>query len=238
MSENKTPAPAAKDATEDANAQATPVASEPTAGEPTEAPASQAAEAATKPSKPKVHPNRAAYELLHEHYPELFDLKAAKPLQIGIHVSLAEDGKLSKTKIRRALNSYVQQLAYIRSVANGGARHGLAGEVGTVSEEDQAHAKARVEDIEAKRKAKREERRQAQQKKARPGNRSGQQGKPADSGKRQKPRGGAANKPAQAAPQRGHSDSDNRSSDTRAQGTKEERMNQKLASLAERFNNG
>lgn len=213
MSEEKTPAPTA-----DAAA---------TSGELSD---DQSTDTKAAPQKPKVHPNRAAYELLHETYPELFDLQAAKPLKIGIHVSLAEDGKLSKTKIRRALNFYVQQLSYIRAVAQGGKRYDLNGEAGEVSAEDMAHAQARVADIEAKRKARRDERRLAQKRK---GKAKADPADPASAGrsKKPKPRTTPGAKPKAA----GKPERSNAEPETPA--NKEERLSRKLESLAQRFNN-
>lgn len=181
---------------------------------------------------PKVHPNRAAFDLLAETYPQLFDLKAPKPLKIGIHVSLAEDGKLSKTKIRRALNFYVRQLAYIRAVAAGGKRYDLQGEAGEVSAEDAAHAQARVEEIEAKRAARRQERQQ-QQKRRSARRKEGAEGRSA-AGKSRKPRkpDGAKGKPAPADRKSG---SQQEGSAEVKSGNPEERLNAKLENLARRF---
>ncbi len=211
MSEEKTPAPTADAAVTSDNP-----------------PDDQSTDAKAAPQKPKVHPNRAAYELLHDTYPELFDLQAAKPLKIGIHVSLAEDGKLSKTKIRRALNYYVQQLNYIRAVAQGGKRYDLNGEAGEVSAEDMAHAQARVTDIEAKRKARRDERRLAQKRKAKT---KGDSRDSANGGRGKKPR----TKPGASPKATGKPDRSKAEPETPA--NKEERLSKKLESLAQRFNN-
>lgn len=191
--------------------------------------ASGQSESRSDAPKRKVHPNRAAYEILHETYPDLFDIKAPKPLKIGIHVSLAEDGKLSKTKIRRALNYYVQQLSYIRAVAAGGKRYDLNGEAGDVSAEDAEHAQARVKDIEAKRKARRAEQRKQQPRKPRTG-KAGASDKPDDRKPRRKTGGKSAGKPAKTEPQK--------EQDVHAGASQEERISKKLESLAERFNKG
>ena len=187
-------------------------------------------ESGSEAPKRKVHPNRAAYELLHETYPDLFDIKAPKPLKIGIHVSLAEDGKLSKTKIRRALNYYVQQLSYIRAVAAGGKRHDLNGEAGDVSAEDAEHAQARVKDIEAKRKARRAEQRKQQQPRKPRAGKAGAPDKPEDRQSRRKTGGKPAGKPAKTEARQ--------EQDVHAGASQEERISKKLESLAERFNKG
>lgn len=175
---------------------------------------------------PKIHPNRAAFDLLAEHYPELFNLRAPKPLQINIHVSLAEDGKMSKTKIRRALNFYVQQLSYIKAVAAGGARFGLQGEVGTVKPEDAEHAKTRVAEIEERRKAKRDARRKAGQADAKPRAKKPRPAQATDGKKSGKP---APKKPAEAKPVAPKEQKPETPEE------KEARLNEKLASLANRF---
>ncbi|WLD57704.1 ProQ/FinO family protein [Salinispirillum sp. LH 10-3-1] len=191
----------------------------PAASEEVQAPVEQA---------PKIHPNRAAFELLAEQYPELFNLRAPKPLQINIHVSLAEDGKFSKTKIRRALNFYVQQLSYIKAVAAGGARYGLKGEAGEVKPEDAEHAKTRVAEIEERRKAKRDARRKAGQADAKPRAKKPRPAQPADGKKPGKP---AAKKPAPADAK----PVAQKEQKPETPEEKEARLNEKLASLANRF---
>ncbi|MFY0665065.1 MAG: ProQ/FinO family protein [Natronospirillum sp.] len=191
----------------------------PAASEEVKAPAEQA---------PKIHPNRAAFELLAEQYPELFNLRAPKPLQINIHVSLAEDGKFSKTKIRRALNFYVQQLSYIKSVAAGGARYGLKGEAGEVKAEDAEHAKTRVAEIEERRKAKRDARRKAGQADAKPRAKKPRPAQSTDGKKPHKP--ATAKQPAAAAQPTVAKEQKPETPEE-----KEARLNEKLASLANRF---
>ena len=92
-------------------------------------------------------------QLLADAYPEIFTLENAKPLKIGIHEDLAADGKLSKTKIRKALATYVRQIAYYECLNAGAARVNLLGEAsGEVTADDAKHAQERLEQINAKRK--------------------------------------------------------------------------------------
>lgn len=209
-----------------------------TAEKPQAPAASPEATSAAADQTPKVHPNRAAFDLLAEQYPDLFNLRAPKPLQINIHVSLAEDGKFSKTKIRRALNFYVQQYSYIKAVAAGGARFGLQGEAGEVKPEDAEHAKTRVAEIEERRKAKRDARRKTEQttrpkaKKPRPMNtdgKSNQAKRKADKPATQSAPNASAEKAAKAA----KAAQPAAAPETAAE--KEARLNEKLASLANRF---
>ncbi len=211
-----------------------------------EQPAGESAQAATATEQPtaeqsteakkttperKPHPNRVAFDELHELYPELFTLRAAKPLKIGIHKDLAEDGKLSKTRIRRALNFYVRQLAYLRAVAAGGERHGLTGPSGEVTEKDQAHAQEQVKEIEEKRRARRAEQKANQRGK-------GRRGKPADkAAKNGENSSEPPEKSGQSRPKRRPPKNQNEQSKP-AQPRKdpETRMQDKLASLQERFN--
>ncbi|WP_167855975.1 ProQ/FINO family protein [Natronospirillum operosum] len=228
---NPTDAPVSEAAPESAAASETAAApgSETAAAAAAESASPGAAPNAPKEA-PKVHPNRAAYDLLSSTYPHLFDLKAPKPLKIGIHVSLAEDGKLSKTKIRRALNFYVRQLAYIRAVSEGGKRYDLQGEAGEVSAEDAAHAKARVEEIEARRAARRQERQQQRRKPAE------QQRRKSGGKAARAPRAEAGKgKPGQAPRDTGRKQTT--SDGARADNANpEERLNAKLENLARRFN--
>ncbi|MFC3852120.1 ProQ/FINO family protein [Salinispirillum marinum] len=202
-----------------------------TAEKPQAPAASPEATTAAADQTPKVHPNRAAFDLLAEQYPDLFNLRAPKPLQINIHVSLAEDGKFSKTKIRRALNFYVQQYSYIKSVAAGGARFGLQGEAGEVKPEDAEHAKTRVAEIEERRKAKRDARRKTEQaarpkaKKSRPMN---AEGKP-NHAKRK------ADKPSTPQAPKSNAEKPTEPAAPETPAEKEARLNEKLASLANRF---
>lgn len=113
-------------------------------------PQAKSAEQAKRDKNRKA--NLAAMQLLLDAYPSVFNLEDAKPLKIGIHEALAEDGKLSKTKIRRALATYVRQTAYLKSLVAGAQRVNLAGEAdGEVSADEAAHAQEEL----AKRRARR-----------------------------------------------------------------------------------
>jgi ProP effector len=102
---------------------------------------------ASTPS-PKVNPNKAAFLELAAAFPELFNLQAAVPLAIGIHTQLAASNNLSKTKIRRGLGFYVRQRAYLKALAAGGPRQGLAGPSGEVTSEEAEHAKQQLAELE------------------------------------------------------------------------------------------
>lgn len=98
--------------------------------------------------------NRKALEELCTLYPEVFNLQQPKPLQIGIHETIAADGKLSKTRIRRALNLYVRSRRYIACLTEGAERITLNSEVtGQVTAEEAQHSAAKLAEIDKKRAA-------------------------------------------------------------------------------------
>ena len=102
--------------------------------------------------KKEYEANRKALDELCTLYPEVFDMAAPKPLQIGVHTAIAEDGKLSKTRIRRALNLYVRMRRYIACLTEGAERITLGGKsVGTVTEEEAKHAAEKLAEIDKKR---------------------------------------------------------------------------------------
>lgn len=89
-------------------------------------------------------------------YPKAFstDGRKVRPLAVGILKELqaaraGEEGHgLSMQELRRALRFYTQGAAYHRAVARGEARINLQGEpVGEVSEEQKAHAEARLAEL-------------------------------------------------------------------------------------------
>lgn len=99
--------------------------------------------------------NREAMAELCELYPNVFSFKAPKPLQIGIHSAIAEEGTLSKTRIRRALNLYVRTRNYIACLQEGSSRIAISGEVvGQVTTEEALHAREKLADIDKKREEK------------------------------------------------------------------------------------
>jgi ProP effector len=102
--------------------------------------------------KKEYEANRKALDELCELYPEVFSPSEPKPLQIGIHEAVAADGKLSKTRIRRALNLYVRMRRYIACLTLGADRVTLGGEVtGQVTEDEAKHAKEKLAEIDKKR---------------------------------------------------------------------------------------
>ena len=89
--------------------------------------------------------NRAAVQLLCEHYPQAFSLTAIQPLKVGIQKELAAYGKISQTKIKRGLASYARQFAYLRSQKAGAVRINSKGEPsGEVTAEEAQHAQSKL----------------------------------------------------------------------------------------------
>ena len=85
--------------------------------------------------------NRAAVELICETYPQTFSFAKPRPLKIGIQEELIADAKLSQTKIKRGLASYVRAFGYLKSQTDGAPRINLLGEAdGAVSADEASHA--------------------------------------------------------------------------------------------------
>jgi len=85
--------------------------------------------------------NRAAVELICETYPQTFSFAKPRPLKIGIQEDLVADGKLSQTKIKRGLASYVRAFGYLKSQTDAAPRINLLGEAeGAVTAGEAAHA--------------------------------------------------------------------------------------------------
>ncbi len=85
--------------------------------------------------------NRAAVELICETYPQTFCFAKPRPLKIGIQEDLVADGKLSQTKIKRGLASYVRAFGYLKSQTDAAPRINLLGEAqGAVTADEAAHA--------------------------------------------------------------------------------------------------
>lgn len=102
--------------------------------------------------KKEYEANRKALDELCSLYPEVFNTASPKPLQIGIHKAIAEDGKLSKTRIRRALNLYVRMRRYIACLKDGAERVTIGGKAaGLVTAEEAQHAVEKVAEIDKKR---------------------------------------------------------------------------------------
>lgn len=170
----------------------------------------KAAEQAKREKNRKA--NLAAMQLLLDAYPEVFNLESAKPLKIGIHEALAEDGKLSKTKIRRALATYVRQTAYLKALVEGAERVDLTGTAdGTVSADEGSYAQEEL--------AKRQARRKPAQNRRKPG---------ASKGPRRNAKGP---RPAGQAPRKNKPAGEQKPKVEEVTGTPEERMQKKLEQL-------
>ncbi|WP_119393365.1 ProQ/FINO family protein [Salinibius halmophilus] len=170
----------------------------------------KAAEQAKREKNRKA--NLAAMQLLLDAYPEVFTLENARPLKVGIHEALAEDGKLSKTKIRRALATYVRQTAYLKALVEGAERVDLQGQAGgAVSADEASHAQEEL--------AKRQARRKPQQNRR----------KPMNKGPRRNSNAGGKAKHQQAP--RKHKPEQKKSAVEEVTGTPEERMQKKLEQL-------
>lgn len=102
--------------------------------------------------KKELEANRKALDELCEHFPEVFNPRQPRPLKIGIHEDIAATGKLSKTRIRRALNVYVRLRSYYRCMAEGAERIGIDGQAaGLVSADEALHAKEKLDAIDKRR---------------------------------------------------------------------------------------
>ena len=94
--------------------------------------------------------------LLAEKWPCCFSIPYSqrRPLKLGIRedVLAALDGAISAGKVSAALRWYVSSPEYQRRLLHGAWRVDLNGRpAGTVSQEDEAHARAQLAAIEAKR---------------------------------------------------------------------------------------
>ena len=118
--------------------------------------------------KKEFEANRKAMDELCELYPEAFNPRQPKPLKIGIHEDLAADGKLSKTRIRRALNVYVRLRSYYACMTEGTDRVNIDGTpAGSVTAEEAGHAKEKLDTID-KRRAERNKNKPAPKRKSKP----------------------------------------------------------------------
>ena len=98
----------------------------------------------------------AVISLLAEKWPSCFSMieSGRRPLKLGIRddVLAALDGAISAGKVLAALRWYVSSPEYQRRLLHGAWRVDLNGRpAGTVSQEDEAHARAQLAAIEAKR---------------------------------------------------------------------------------------
>lgn len=122
--------------------------------------------------KKELEANRKALDELCELFPEVFNPRQPKPLKIGIHEDIAATGKLSKTRIRRALNVYVRLRSYYRCMAEGAERVGIDGQAaGLVSADEALHAREKLDAID-KRRAERQKNRPDTKKSGGPGTRN------------------------------------------------------------------
>jgi ProP effector len=99
---------------------------------------------------------RAVISLLAEKWPCCFSIieSGRRPLKLGIRddVLAALDGAIPAGKVSAALRWYVSSPEYQRRLLHGAWRVDLNGRpAGTVSQEDEAHARAQLTAIEAKR---------------------------------------------------------------------------------------
>ena len=110
--------------------------------------------------------NIAAVQLLMDAYPEVFSRDKVRPLKIGIQEDLVADDKVSRTKIKRALASYVRSPQYLRSFKEGAERIGLDGQpAGIVTTEEAEHAKGKLQAMQdARRERIKEQAREAKKK--------------------------------------------------------------------------
>ncbi|GHD56915.1 ProQ/FINO family protein [Jeongeupia chitinilytica] len=152
---------------------------------------------------------QAAFALLAEHWPAVFDLKQTKPLALDTRERLkaeCETKGLDVDKIARAVFLWVRRPAYQAAMAAGGQRYALDGTPsGEMTAEQQSHAaavstaiKARIKAAEDARRAERAKEYAARQAEARPARKPAEgNGKPAQpNAKRGKP----ASKPRPAKP--------------------------------------
>ncbi|MCD8513469.1 MAG: ProQ/FinO family protein [Nitrincola sp.] len=97
---------------------------------------------------------------------KFFSRDNPKPLKIGIQEDLVADDKVSRTKIKRALASYVRSPQYLKSFEENADRIGLDGKpAGKVSAEEAEHAKSKLKAMqEARRERVKEQAREARKK--------------------------------------------------------------------------
>jgi ProP effector len=88
-------------------------------------------------------------------WPEAFNPKAPRPLEIGIHQDIrALDGELSDDELSTAMRAYTKMRNYLIQLRTGAARVDLNGQpVGEVSEAEAAAAKAQLRARNLKRRA-------------------------------------------------------------------------------------
>ncbi|WP_239995780.1 ProQ/FINO family protein [Nitrincola tibetensis] len=106
-----------------------------------------------KPVSKNRAANLAALQALMEQYPTVFSRESVRPLKIGIQEDLVADDKVSKSKIKRALASYVRSPQYLKSLQEGVDRIGIdASPAGKVTAEEAEHAKGKLKEFHQMRK--------------------------------------------------------------------------------------
>ena len=97
----------------------------------------------------------AAIALLAELYPKCFSIYQGRrrPLKLGIHLDIQAglDGAMTPAELHTALGAYCSNPAYLGHTRKGAWRLDLNGEpAGVVTAEEEAHAKARLASIKAR----------------------------------------------------------------------------------------
>lgn len=118
-------------------------------------------------SSEKLPTSKAVIAYLAEQFPQCFTIEGeAKPLKIGIFddlaVRLADDPKVSKTRLRGALRQYTNSWRYLRCITEDAMRVDLDGaQAGTVEKDHAEHAAEAL--AESKSKAAEKRKQQAKQ---------------------------------------------------------------------------
>jgi len=113
-----------------------------------------------KPTAPSTRQKRehaiaATIELLAETFPKCFSIyqERRRQLKLGIHLDIqaALDGAVTPAELHRALGTYCSNPIYLGHMRKGAWRLDLNGEpAGTVTADEEAHAKATLVRIRAK----------------------------------------------------------------------------------------
>jgi sRNA-binding protein len=108
------------------------------------------------PPAAPVHRARSTLTVLAERFPRVFTGSRPLKLGIGCDIAAALAGEITKTQLKRALRYYTNNIHYLRACTVGAARVSLDGNAcGSVSADEAAHARGRVEAIRAAGKARR-----------------------------------------------------------------------------------
>lgn len=104
---------------------------------------------------PDYKTSLATIELLAEQFPQCFVMfeKRRRPLKLGIHTDVLAASDITPAVLSAALKAYVGNAAYLQACTEGAPRIGLDGNIaGSVSAEEAANAKRRLEQQLARRK--------------------------------------------------------------------------------------